>query len=73
MALINTYREQQRKQRNTRATQPIAATPVGSASGGVFADVGAGWPVAVLSSTIPDLFGSPFGVRYVPFPLVVPG
>eukprot|EP00974_Lingulodinium_polyedra_P046347 4440593-Lingulodinium_polyedra.AAC.1 len=73
MALINTYREHQREQRNTRVAQTIASTPAGSASGGVFADVGAGRPETALSSTIPDLLGSPFGVFYVPFALVVPG
>eukprot|EP00974_Lingulodinium_polyedra_P037579 3605070-Lingulodinium_polyedra.AAC.1 len=72
MALINTYREQQREQRNTHVAQPIAATPAGSASGGVFADAGAGRPVTALSSTIPGLLGSPFGVLYVPFALAVP-
>eukprot|EP00974_Lingulodinium_polyedra_P031473 3028817-Lingulodinium_polyedra.AAC.1 len=64
MALINTYRDQQREQRNTHVAQPIAATPVVSASGSVFADVGAGRPVTALSSTIQDLLGSPFGVPY---------
>eukprot|EP00974_Lingulodinium_polyedra_P115248 11154500-Lingulodinium_polyedra.AAC.1 len=32
MALINTYREHQREQRNTHVAQPIASTPVGSAA-----------------------------------------
>eukprot|EP00974_Lingulodinium_polyedra_P058785 5659424-Lingulodinium_polyedra.AAC.1 len=61
MALINTYREQQREQRSTHVAQPVAETPAGSASGGVFADAGAGRPETALSSTIPDLFGSPLG------------
>eukprot|EP00974_Lingulodinium_polyedra_P050234 4831426-Lingulodinium_polyedra.AAC.1 len=72
MAFINTYREQQREQRNTRVAQPIASPPVGSVSGGGLADAGDRRPATALSSAIPDLLGSPLGVLYVPFAFVVP-